>query len=299
VSDADLLDPPQPFGAYRPLMFSIAYRMLGSAMKAEDVLQEDYLRCRSVPPETIRSPKAYRATVVTRLCLNQLESARAQRETYVGAWLPEPILTEAAEPLGALALPPAQQAELHESISLAFLVLLEQLSPVERAVYLLRGVFDCSYAEIAQILDKDEAASRQLLSRARQHIAHNRPRFAAAPEQHRRLLEQFMQAVSQGEVNGLVNLLSEDVTLWADAGGKVRGAATRPLHGSLAVAQFVLASTRFLPPHATAEVQLVNGRPAIVVRASGQATFVIAIDVDGDRVRVVRVLANPDKLRRV
>jgi RNA polymerase sigma-70 factor (ECF subfamily) len=254
-----------------------------------------------VSPETIRSPKAFLSTVVTRLCLNQLESARAKREEYIGPWLPEPVLTEAGEvtALNALLQSPSQQAELHESISLAFLVLLEQLTPVERAVFLLREVFDYEYAEIAEILDKDEVACRQLLSRAKKHIAEHRPRFKATPEQHRQLLNQFLRAVGTGELDGLMTLLSDDVTMWADGGGKARGAATQPLHGRTAVAQFALSSTRFLPPNYHAEIAEVNGQPAAILRVGDKAVAIIAIEVDSDHIRAVRVIGNPDKLKWV
>ncbi len=196
----------EEFETYRPLLFAIAYRMLGSAMAAEDVIQEAYLRYRSVPAETIVSLKAFLSTVVTRLCLNQLESARAQRETYIGPWLPEPLLTEHDAPLT-----PTDQILLHESLSMAFLVLLEQLTPLERAVFLLREVFAYEYAEIVDIIGKDEAACRQLFSRAKKHIAEHRPRFKPNREAHRQLLDQFLRAVDQGEMDGLMALTNDGV----------------------------------------------------------------------------------------
>ncbi|HEX2090754.1 MAG TPA: RNA polymerase sigma-70 factor [Longimicrobiaceae bacterium] len=294
-------DFPEVFEAYRPLMLSIAYRMLGSVADAEDVVQDAYVRCHATAPEAIRSPRAFLTTVVTRLCLNQLESARARRETYIGPWLPEPLATEGRDPASLPALSPVagQRAEAHESISLAFLVLLEQLTPAERAVFLLREVFDYEYAEIAAILGKEEAACRQLLSRARKHVTERRPRFSPSPEHHRRLLQQFMLVVSGGELEGLVQLLSEDVTMWVDGGGKVRGAATRVLHGRMATAQFLLASTRFLPRDARAEIAEVNGQPAMVLRVGRRAELLIALGSESDRVREIRVIANPEKLRWV
>lgn len=288
------------FETYRPLMFSIAYRMLGSAMEAEDILQEAYLRYVGVPVESIRSPKAFLSTVVTRLCLNQLDSARAKRETYIGPWLPEPMLTEGEreQPLTTPAASPAQQAELHESLSLAFLALLEQLSPAERAVFLLREVFDYDYGEIAGILEKDEAACRQLLSRAKKHISENRPRLKANLERHKQLLEQFIETASGGELGGLMAMLSEDVTMWADGGGKAQGAALQPVHGRKAVAQFMLNSRRFLQQGAHFAIEQVNGQSAIVVRSKTyQAFVVIAIEVDADEIREIRVVGNPDKLK--
>src|SRR3954466_16146302 len=203
------------FEAYRPLMFSIAYRMLGSVTEAEDIVQEAYLRYQATPTDEIVSHKAFLSTIVTRLCLNQLQSARAQREAYIGPWLPEPVLTGVDERFA-----PLQQAELHESLALAFLVLLEQLTPLERAVFLLREVFDYDYAEIAAIVGKAEAACRQLLRRAKQHIADHRPRFKPTPEAHRQILTHFLQAVGSGELAGLLAMLADDVELWADGGGK-------------------------------------------------------------------------------
>jgi RNA polymerase sigma-70 factor (ECF subfamily) len=282
------------FERYRPLMFSIAYRMLGSATEAEDILQEAFLRYQAVASGSVQSPKAFLSTIVTRLCLNQLQSARTQRETYIGPWLPEPILTETDERAN-----PQRQAELHDSISFAFLALLEELTPLERAVFLLREVFDYEYAEIAAILGAEPAACRQVFSRARQHVAAGRPRFAAAPEAHRRLLSQFMQAAGAGDLAGLTAMLAEDVTLWADGGGKARGAAIHPLHGRGAVAQFVLASTRLLPAGAQSELVSVNGELALIIRVGRQAFLVLSITVDADQVREIRAVGNPDKLRWV
>lgn len=286
------------FQALRPLMFSIAYRMLGSAMEAEDIVQEAYLRYQSVSPDSVRSPKAFLSTVVTRLCLNELDSARVKREAYVGPWLPEPAITAAADTMvsNMLSLDPSHQAELHESVSLAFLVLLEQLTPVERAVFLLRQVFDYEYSEIAEILGKDEPACRQLFSRARKHVAEHRPRFKSTPEKHRQLLGEFLRAVSVGELGGLMSLLTEDVTMWADGGGKARGAATQPLYGRDAVTHFAQSSLRYLPPGAQAEIAEVNGQLAAILRHNRQVVLVIAIQVDGDLVREIRVIGNPEKL---
>ncbi len=279
------------FEAYRPLMFSIAYRMLGSATEAEDIVQEAYLRYQTTPPAQIVSHKAFLSTVVTRLCLNQLESARMQRERYIGPWLPEPLLAEPDE-----SLLPARQAELHESLSLAFLTLLEALTPLERAVFLLREVFDYEYAEIADIVGKEEAACRQMLSRARKHISEHRPRFKPTPEAHDRILNQFIQTVSTGDMDRLLQLLSEDVTLWADGGGKARGAALYPLRGREAVALFVMASTRFLPENFRAELSRVNGELSLIMREGSKPVVVLSIAVDQERICEIRAIGNPDKL---
>jgi RNA polymerase sigma-70 factor (ECF subfamily) len=289
-----MLNPVETFETYRPLMFAIAYRMLGSAMEAEDVVQEAYLRYQAVPPATITSPRALLTTIVTRLCLNQLQSARAQRETYVGPWLPEP-LPGGSEPPPA----PADRLLLHESLAMAFLVLLEQLTPLERAVFLLREVFDYEYAEIAAIVGKEEAACRQLFSRAKKHIAAHRPRFAPDHAAHRRLLDRFVQAVSGGDMAGLLGLLAADVTMWADGGGKARGAATRPLHGREAVARFVLASTRLPEEPYDAEIADVNGEPALILRTSSHILAVLFVEAEGSQIGQIFAVANPDKLHRL
>jgi RNA polymerase sigma-70 factor, ECF subfamily len=285
-----MTQPADSFETYRPLMFSIAYRMLGSAMEAEDIVQEAYLRYQRVPPENIQSHKAFLSTVVTRLCLNHLQTAQAKREEYLGPWLPEPILTDEN---------PSTQVSIHESISMAFLVLLESLTPVERAVFLLREVFGYEYAEIAIIIGKEEAACRQLLSRAKKYIAENRPRFQPSPEKHREILTRFLEAVGEGGLDGLMQLLTEDVTMWADGGGKVRGAAIHPLHGREAVARFVLASTRFAMTGFRHELVEVNGELATIIRDGDKIVVVMFIEVDQDHVRTIRVIGNPDKLTRV
>src|SRR5947209_246235 len=226
----------ESFETYRTYLFSIAYRMLGSAMDAEDMVQETYLRYQTTPPETIHSLKAFLTTILPRLCMDQLQLARRKREQYVGPWLPEPILTTETAEAGD----PEKHVDMQESISLAFLVLLEQLQPFERAVFLLREVFGYDFAEIATMLDKSEAACRRSFSRARLHLRAHRPRFPASPQLHRQLLNGYFQAVESGETTALMNLLSEDVTLWADGGGKIKQAALRPIRGRDAVARFSL-----------------------------------------------------------
>src|SRR5712691_4408939 len=196
----------ESFETYRPYLFSIAYRMLGSAMDAEDMVQETYLRYQSTPPETIRSLKAFLTTILTRLCLDQLQLARRKKEVYVGPWLPEPILTTTTQ----TSEDPAERVEREESISLAFLALLEELQPFERAVFLLHEVFEYEFAEIATMLDKSEAACRRSFSRAKLHLRAHRPRFPASPETHRQMLTGFLQAAQGGDTTALMNLLSED-----------------------------------------------------------------------------------------
>lgn len=287
----------EPFETYRPLMLSIAYRMLGSLTDAEDMVQKAYLRYQATPFGEIRSPKAFLSTVVTRLCLNYLQLAQTQREQYFGEWLPEPILTEpmpGASPLEAL--------ELHESLSLAFLTLLEQLSPMERAVFLLREVFDYDYVEIAEMVGKEEAACRQLLSRAKKHITANRPRFKPSPETHRQLLTNFIEAAANGDMDGLMQLLSEDVMIQADSGGKVPGALVRPLRGREPVARFVMATARrTLESKADAAIEMVevNGELAMRVKSGGTVIIVLAITSEHGQITSVRAIGNPDKLRWV
>ncbi len=280
------------FEAHRPLMFSIAYRMLGSATEAEDIVQEAYLRYQSVAPEQIRSHKALLTKVITRLCLDHLESAQVRRETYIGPWLPEPVLTAADDTFA-----PAKQAELHDSLSIAFLTLLEDLTPLERAVFLLREVFDYEYAEIAQIVGRDEAACRQLSSRAKKHLAEHRPRFKPSAETQRQMLDQFVAATRSGDMDGLMQLLSEDVVLWADGGGKARGAAIYPLRGRSAVAQFMLATPRLLTGAYQVELAEVNDELAMIIRAEGTVRIVLTLTVDEGRVAEIRAIGNPDKLK--
>lgn len=286
----------ETFESYRAYLFSIAYRMLGSAMDAEDIVQETYVRYRRTPPESIVSLKAFLTTILTRLCMDQLHLARRQREIYLGPWLPEPIATpDALQQAG-----PEERVDRAESISLAFLVLLEELQPMERAVFLLREVFDYEYAEIAAMLGKSEDACRQAFSRAKKHLSEHRPRFPASAETHRQMLLSFLQAVEGGNMTDLTSLLAEDVTLWADGGGKVKGAATRPIFGPYAVARFSVGATRrFLPQGYQVELDEINGEPTMVIRVGGQALLVLSIELDGQRIQTIRIVANPEKLAHV
>jgi RNA polymerase sigma-70 factor, ECF subfamily len=285
----------ESFETYRIYLFAIAYRMLGSAMDAEDMVQETYLRYQATPPETIRSLKAYLTTILTRLCIDQLQLARRKRELYVGPWLPEPILTAKSGEMGDT----EKRVELEESISLAFLVLLEQFQPFERAVFLLREVFEYEFAEIATMLGKSEAACRRSFSRAKHHLREHRPRFPASRETHRQLLSGYIQAVETGEMKTLMRLLAEDVTLWTDGGGKVKQAALRPITGRDAVARFSVGTMRFLPEDYRVEMAEVNGQPAVIIRVGGQALSVLTIEVEAEHIRAIHVIANPEKLARV
>lgn len=285
----------ETFESYRTYLFSIAYRMLGSAMDAEDMVQETYLRFQASPPETIRSLKAYLTTILTRLCIDQLHLAYRQRETYLGPWLPEPILT------ANIKTPNAEEAAMmKESLSLAFLTLLEQLQPAERAVFILREVFDYDYGEIAEFVGRKEATCRQLFSRARKHLAESQRRQAAPAELHRRLLASFIEAVQAGDQASLISLLTQDARLEADGGGKVPGAAIYPVIGQEAVARFAVGvNLSFLPPDRLIEFSEVNYQPAIIVRSGGQARVVFTIEIEDQRVKTVRFMANPEKLKSV
>jgi RNA polymerase sigma-70 factor (ECF subfamily) len=277
----------EQFQQYRPLLFSIAYRMLGSVAEAEDVLQDAYVRIQGQALETIEKPKYYLTTVVTRLCLNQLSAARTQREQYLGPWLPEPIPTEDKPEL----VNPLEQAITHDSLSIAFLLLLESLLPAERAVFLLREVFDYSYREIADILGKREAACRQLFRRAKSHLAENRPRFEATPQQHERLLQSFIKVVELGELESFLQLLAEDVSLLPDGGGQ-RGAAIRVLQGREAVAAFILGTYRLSPKNLQYNLVMLNGQQAILARtAEGRPYFAVFIYSEGETVNLIHVIA--------
>ena len=269
--------------------------MLGSALDAEDMVQETYVRYQATPPESIRSLKAFLTTILTRLCMDQLKLARKTREVYVGPWLPEPILTADTSE----ASNPEKRVEVQESVSLAFLVLMEQLQPFERAVFLLHEVFVYEFAEIATMLDKSESACRRSFSRARQHLRAHRPRFPASAQSHRQLLNAYFQAVEQGELSPLVNLLSENVVLWTDGGGKAVTAALRPVSGRDAVARISIGSKRFWPANYRVEQEEVNGEAALILRDGAQAFAVFTIDVEEEQVQTVRIIVNPEKLARI
>jgi RNA polymerase sigma-70 factor (ECF subfamily) len=286
----------ESFETYRTYLFAIAYRMLGSAMDAEDMVQETYLRYQNTPPETITSLKAFLTTIISRLCVDQLHLARRKREQYLGPWLPEPIIT--ADNLQVSS--PEERVDREETISMAFLLLLEQLQPVERAVFLLREVFDYDYAEIASFLGKSEVACRQWFSRAKKHLADHRPRYSAPPETQKQMLIRFQQALQAGEMAPLMNMLAEDVTFWADGGGKVKGVATQLLSGRQSVASFALSNSpifrQTLPADAHVELAEVNGQPALITRSAERAFAVLTIDVEAEQIKAIRFVANPDKL---
>jgi RNA polymerase sigma-70 factor (TIGR02957 family) len=280
----------------RPTAFGIAYRMLGSVAEAEDIAQEALLRVyRALEEgERIESPRAYVATVATRLAIDQLRSAQARRESYVGEWLPEPLVTDAGDD-------PARQAEMADSLSLAFLVLLESLSPEQRAVLLLHDVFDYGYGEIADIVGKSEENTRQLASRARAHVEERRPRFETSEEQRDELARRFFAAVQEGDLGGLEALLAHDVQLRGDGGGKVPALA-RVLHGRSRVARTLTAWGRqgAKIPGATIRPVEVNGQPgAVTLDGEGRVINVMALDIADGLVQGVNSIVNPDKLGHV
>ena len=279
----------EDFELHRSLLFSIAYRMLGSVAEAEDIVQEAYLRWQQAPEKEVRSPKSYLSAVVTRLSIDRLRSAQVQREEYVGPWLPEPLLTDRAEEA-------VDPAELDESISMAFLVVLESLNPVERAVFILREVFDYDYEEISHIVGKSEANCRQIAHRARQAVTDRRPRFERSIEQEERLTRQFVEACTSGNMEGLLSLLSEEVTLWSDGGGKV-AAAPYPIYGPERVARFLLGVLRTVPPGFSAHLARVNGGPGVIGYVGGEPTSVVALDVADGRLQNIRIVVNPEKLK--
>jgi len=279
------------FTSARPLLFSIAYRMLGSVSDAEDIVQDAYLRWLEAPDAEIRAPSAYLATIVTRLSINRLRSARTQRETYVGPWLPEPLVTEPAPD-------PSEPVELAESLSMAFLVMLERLSPIERAVLLLHDVFDFEYAEIARIVDKTESNCRQLLTRAKKHIGAAEPRFEVDQTQADRLMQRFTEAAGAGDMDGMLAVLAEDITLWADGGGKIRGAALRPIHGTDSVARFLIGVTqRFVPAERTMRPARINGQPGFIAYVSGRPFAALIFDIREQQIHTIYAIGNPDKLQ--
>lgn len=277
------------FVGLRPLLFSVAYRMLGSATEADDVLQEAYLRWADVASAEVSSPQAYLTTVVVRLCVDQLRSARVRRESYVGTWLPEPVLLD-PQPDASAAV------ELADSVSLAFLVLLEELTPVERAAFLLREVFGYPYAELAAMLDRSEISCRQLVSRARRHVAERRTRFDADQERSRELTRRFMAACATGDLAGLLSMLAQDVVVWSDGGGKVQ-AALRPVFGADKVARLLIGIVRKVPAGASIREVDINGQPGLVLVSDGVVTGAVVVDVLDGQVTAVRIVANPDKLR--
>ena len=274
------------FEAHRPLLFSIAYRMLGSASEAEDVLQDAWLRARQDEDADVRSPRAYLTTIVTRLCIDHLRSAERTRMVYPGPWLPEP-----------LAEPNQESAELASSLTTAFLVLLEQLAPTERAVFLLREVFELDFDEIARSVGKSEANTRQILTRARGRLRDSRPRFTVSRRESEEIVRRFRDACVTGNLEALMAVLHTDAEFVADGGGKAL-AATRPVLGAARIAEFVIDVVGKLRwSESDPRVVTINGAPGLLLRhpIAGNGTY--SFDIADGRIRAIYVVRNPDKLR--
>ena len=279
----------EPFLSYRPLLFSIAYRMLGSVADTEDALQETWLRWHRAQEqgEEIRNPKAWLTTTLSRICLDQLGSARVKREQYVGAWLPEPLAGTTPDV--------AETALDHESLSTAFLVLLESLSPKERAVFLLHDVFAYDFASIAGIVGESEAYCRQLARRARSHMVARRPRYEVDEEQRERLTARFIEAVSNGDMAALTATLAEDVVITSDGGGKVL-AARKPVVGRDKAATFLIKIRGLAHSEPVMRLQEINGQPGVITLIDGALRNAATFEIDGDRISHIYIVANPDKL---
>ena len=272
------------FNECRPLLMAIAYRMLGSRADAEDAVQETFIRWQQSNEEP-SSPKAFLSTIITRLCIDQLRSARAQREVYVGPWLPEPVMTEEST------------VEMAESLTMAFLVMLENLTPAERAAFLLHDVFDFDYPEISQMIGKTEANSRQMVFRARERLTKRRRRFEPTREETERITTRFIETTRNGDLSGLMAMFAEDAVMTSDGGGKAR-AALKPVHGADAIARFLMGVLKknegWDAVHTLTEV---NGQPAFLTSISGQPIAVMILDIQDGVIQNLFIIVNPDKLR--
>jgi RNA polymerase sigma-70 factor (TIGR02957 family) len=282
------------FDELRPSAFAIAYRMLGSVSEAEDVVQEGFLRLHRVREggEQIESPRAYLSTVVSRLSLDHLRSARVRRQSYVGEWLPEPLVASTDDD-------PARKAEMADSLSLAFLVLLESLSPEQRAAFLLREVFDEPYDRIAQIIATSEQNARQLVTRARRHVKERRPRFEASHQQQEQLATRFFAAAEEGDLEALEEMLAHDVVFHGDGGGKVPAIA-RAIHGRSRVARTLIRGLRTAAAALTLRREEVNGQPGVLFfDPEGRVAGVMILDIADGQIQGVSSIVNPDKLRHL
>ncbi|GAB2616443.1 RNA polymerase sigma-70 factor [Streptomyces capparidis] len=279
----------ETFVAHRNLLFTVAYEMLGSAADAEDVLQETWLRWVDIDAERVRDHRAYLVRITTRLSLNRLRTMKRRKEAYVGSWLPEPLLT---------APDVAEDVELAESVSMAMMLVLETLSPTERAVFVLRDVFDVGYDEIAAAVGKSPAAVHQIAHRARRHVEARRPRQAVSPSTTRAALESFRRAFETGDLQGLLDVLAPDVVLVSDGGG-VKKAAPRPITGAGKVARFIIAGMDRNRAAVTGEPTVVNGNPALVFRVDGEIDGILAARVEDARITGLYFVRNPQKLTHV
>ncbi|WP_187977549.1 RNA polymerase sigma-70 factor [Mycetocola sp. JXN-3] len=274
------------FAEHRSLLFTIAYEITGSAVEAEDVVQESFLRWSAADRSAIENPRAYLAKIVTRQALNALRAAQRRREDYIGPWLPEPLLTTPDV---------ADHAELGESLSFAMLVVLETLSPEERAVFVLREVFDFPYAEIAEATEKSVVAVRQISSRARAHVRARRPRFDVDTRRQRAVADRFLTALQGGDVQSLMDVLAPGAVLLSDGGGRV-SAARKPVLGAENIVRFLLGIAQKPLPDMRIEPASVNGMPAVIVWSGDRVDLVALVESDRDRVSAVYLVRNPDKL---
>jgi RNA polymerase sigma-70 factor, ECF subfamily len=281
----------QDFLELRPRMFGLAYRMLGSRADAEDVLQDAWLRWQGVERRELRSPEAWLTTVVTRLSIDRLREAKKEREHYTGPWLPEPLVGEEPET-------PEHASELASDVSMAFLMVLERLAPEERAVFLLREVFDADYPEVAQMLGKSEAACRQMLHRARERVREGRPHFQVNPEAHRRLLDRFITATGSGDREQLMALFAEDVQMTGDGGGKVT-AVLRVLQGAERVARFYATLSRHTSGRLSYRHAEINGELGLLLLLDGKLAAAVSVVTDGRHILDIYSVRNPDKLRHI
>jgi RNA polymerase sigma-70 factor, ECF subfamily len=282
----------EAFEAHRRALTGLAYRMLGSRAEAEDVVQDAYLRWHTVDPGTIEQPRRYLGTVVTRLCLDRMKSAKARHEIYVGQWLPEPVVDEVfdAEPVGDLA----------RDLSVALMLMLERLSPLERAAFLLHDVFGLDFAEVAVALGRGDAACRQLAARARAHIDAGRPRFPASQEEGHRLAAAFHEAAASGDLHTLTQLLAKDAALYTDGGGK-RAAAFNPIHGADKILRFLAGVSRKNSALQTMQVRaaIINGLAGFVMSEADRSVSTMAFECSAGRIAAIYVVRNPEKLRHV
>ena len=288
-------DPKSPTGVsldrafveLRPAMFALAYRITGNSADAEEIVQDAFVRLHNAAPkEAVRSLKSYLATITARLSLNRLRDQRARRETYIGEWLPEPLVTEDEPSVRA------------EDVSFALLVVLERLSPVERVVFVLRNAFELAFEEIAPVVRRDIVTCRKIFGRARARVAEDRPRFTVDRARHRALMRKFLEAARGNDMDKLLSLLDDNVVLHGDGGGKAF-ATKKPIVGSVAVARFAIAITRTLPPGATIAMIELNGAPGLVASLGGRPLVAVMIDTDGKRIRSIFAIANPDKLNAI
>ncbi|MEU9869568.1 MULTISPECIES: RNA polymerase sigma-70 factor [Actinomadura] len=279
----------EDFVTHRNLLFTVAYEMLGSAADAEDVLQETWLRWVKVDLAQVRDRRAYLVRITTRQALNRLRTLTRRREAYVGPWLPEPLLTSPDV---------AEDVELAESMSMALMLVLETLAPTERAVFVLREVFDVGYEEIAAAVGKSTAAVRQIAHRARRHVDARRPREAVSQAETRAVLDSFRRALDTGDLQGLLDVLAPDVVMVGDGGG-LKQAALRPVTGAEKVARYIVGGTGRVKSTVTVEQTVVNGNPALVMRLDGELDGVLAVRVEGARITGLYYVRNPEKLTRV